>query len=283
MRKLRRGEYLGAALRRREFFGLPLTITSYPAGGAYSWHVHELPTLFVLVAGQHRDENRRVTFQQSPLSVVFHPTIGPHTTAIGPDGLIGVNLELTDAWLDRWQLRQRDLAVDYRLLDSPWAQMLGLRLITAAYGLGETANADAETAALELVAALVGERAQPNAPWWLPRAQEFLRAHAGTTIRLSDVAAEVGIHPVYCARAFRRATGCTVSMYVQILRLLDAGSLILSKGRSLAAAALSAGFADQAHFTRTCSRLLGCTPGSLRRMRQALRAEAAGSSRSRND
>jgi AraC-like DNA-binding protein len=102
-------------------------------------------------------------------------------------------------------------------------------------------------------------------------------------VRLRDVAAEVGVHPVYCARAFRRATGCTVSAYVQRLRLLGAGRRILDEGRPLAEAALGAGFADQAHFTRTCSRALGFTPGRLRRVRQAWLAGPAGSTRSRTD
>ena len=68
-----------------------------------------------------------------------------------------------------------------------------------------------------------------------------------------------------------------------ILRLLAAGHLILDKGRPLAEAALQAGFADQAHFTRICSRTLGFTPGQLRRVRQALFAEPAGSTRSRKN
>src|SRR5262249_13332887 len=90
-----------------------------------------------------------------------------------------------------------------------------------------------------------------------------LTASAATPVRLRDVAAEVGVHPVYCARAFRRATGCTVSTYVHILRLVDAGRLILDEGQPLAQAALQAGFADQAHFTRMCSRSLDFTRGLL--------------------
>jgi AraC family transcriptional regulator len=283
MLKLAAGEYLGKPLRRRCLSGLSLTVSTYSPRCAYPWHVHELPTLFVLLAGQHHDENRRESFDQSPLSVVFHPTIGPHATSIGLDGMVGINLDLTDAWLDRCRLRQRDLEVEYRLLDSKWARLLGLRLAASVSEVEETAEADVETAALELVAGLVRDPLPPTrTPPWLARAKEFLEAYAHTPVRLRDVAAEVGVHPVYCARAFRRGTGCTVSAYVHILRLLDAGRLILDEGRPLAEAALRAGFADQAHFTRTCSRTLGFTPGRLRRVRQALFAEPAGSTRSRN-
>jgi AraC family transcriptional regulator len=275
------GEYLGRLLHRAHLFGLPLTLSAYPPGHTYPWHVHEIPTLFVLLAGQHQDENRRVTFDQSPLSVVFHPVIGPHATSVGPDGMVGLNLELTEAWLDRCELRRRDLAVDYRLLDSVSARLLGLRLAALACGPGETADAEVETVALDLVATLVREPSLPaRTPRWLPRAQEFLHAHASSPVGLRDVAAAVGVHPVYCARAFRRALGCTVSTYLRALRLLDAGRLILKEKNSLADVALRVGFADQAHFTRSCSRDLGFPPGRLQQMRRELFPAAAGSSRS---
>jgi AraC family transcriptional regulator len=277
MLTLSSGEYLGRVLRQVSPFGLPLTSTAYPHGRPSPWHVHERPTLFVLLTGRHHDENRRQSFDQSPLSVVYHPTTGPHSTAVGPDGMAGVNVELTDAWLERCHIRTRDLATEYQVLDSPAAKLLGLRLAAAAYDPGEAAAAEAETAALELVARL-GREPDPakGGPRWLPRAEEYLRANAGGPVGLRDVAAEVGVHPVYCARAFRRAVGCTVTAYLRILRLADAGRLILGGGHALADVALRAGFADQAHLTRTCSRVLGLTPGRLQGMRRALAAELAG-------
>jgi AraC family transcriptional regulator len=224
-----------------------------------------------------------VSFDQPPLSAVFHPTTTPHATTTGPDGLVGINLELSDGWLERCHLRRCDLDLECRLLDSLSARLLSLRLAALAHEIGETADADVETAALELVGCLVRNPVPPRrGPRWMTRARELLEATAHTPVRLRDVAAEVGVHPVYCARAFRRATGYTVSAYVQNLRLLDAGRRILDEGRQLAEAALHAGFADQAHFTRTCSRALGFTPGRLRRVRQTFLAGAPGSTRSRN-
>lgn len=276
------GEYLGSLLHRSHLFGLPLTLSAYPPGHTYPWHVHEIPTLFVLLAGRHQDENRRMTFDQSPLSVVFHPVIGPHATSVGPGGMVGLNLELTDDWLGRCELRQRDLEVDYRLLDALPARLLGLRLAALTCGPGDAADAEVETVALDLVACLVRQPSRTaRTPRWLPRAKEFLHAHAGSPVGLRDVAAAVGIHPVYCARAFRRAVGCTVSTYLRALRLLDAGRLILEEKSSLADVALRVGFADQAHFTRSCSRDLGFPPGRLQQMRRQLFPTATGSSCSR--
>ena len=281
MLRLPSGEYLGRNLRRTPLPDLPLILTAYPPGHTYPWHVHEIPTLFVLLAGQHHDENRRAAFDQSPLSVVFHPTQGPHATSVGPAGMVGINLELTDAWLDRCQIGRRDLAAGYRLLDSLCARLLGLRL--AALACSDAPEAEVETVVLELVSCLVRDPSPSippeRAPRWLPRAEELLRSNLADPVGLRDVAAEVGVHPVYCARAFRRAVGCTVTEYLRALRLLEAGRLILGERHGLAEVALRAGFADQAHFTRTCSRELGFTPGRLQRMRKQL---FPGSSRSRN-
>lgn len=278
MLRLPSGEYLGRNLRRSRLTGLPLIVTAYPPGHTYPWHVHEIPTLFVLLAGQHHDENRRDSFDQSPLSVVFHPTQGPHATSVGPDGMVGINLELTNDWLDRCQIERRDLAVGYQMLDSLCARLLGLRL--AALACSDASEAEVETVVLELVSCLVRHPSPPKrAPRWLPRAEELLRSNLADPVGLRDVAAEVGVHPVYCARAFRRAVGCTVTEYLRALRLLEAGRLILGGRQGLAEIALAAGFADQAHFTRTCSRELGFTPGRLQRMRKQL---FPGSSRSRN-
>lgn len=283
MLKLSSGEYLVEPLRSRRVGGLSLSVTSYPPGHAYPWHVHEHPTLFVVLAAQHRDVTRRGSFEQPPLAAVFHPSTDPHATVTGPDGLAGVNVELTPNWLDRCHVRPGELGSECRLLDAPWARLLGLRLAAATDEVGDAAGADAETAALELVSGLVRSPAPPaRAPRWLGRATEYLAAFAHTPVRLHDVAAEVGVHPVYCARAFRRATGSTVSAYVLALRLLDAGRRVLDEGRSLAEAALRAGFADQAHFTRTCSRRLGFTPIRLRRVRQALAVCRESLGRSRN-
>jgi AraC family transcriptional regulator len=268
MTKLPAGEYVGRVLRRRRLSGMTLTLTAYPAGAVYPWHVHEHPTLFVALAGRHRDQTRRRAFEQPPLSAVFHPTTGPHTTWVGPGGLVGINLELTDAWLEHCHVRRHGLAGEYRLLDSAAARLLGLRL-AAAYEPGPQARADAETAAAELTACLVrGPAAPARAPRWLARAEEFLRARAHTAVRLRDLAAEVGVHPVYCCRAFRRAVGRTVTEYVRLLRVLDAGRQVLGEDRALVDIAVGAGFADQPHFTRSLSRALGLTPGRLRRARQ---------------
>jgi AraC family transcriptional regulator len=105
-------------------------------------------------------------------------------------------------------------------------------------------------------------------PSWLSRGEEFLRAHFRSPISLSQAAREAGIHPIYFARVLRRRHGCPVSAYVRALRLTAAGEQIVGGSQPLAQVACEAGFADQAHLTRWFSRVIGLTPGALRRLRR---------------
>lgn len=187
---------------------------------------------------------------------------------------MGINLEISDEWLEHCQLRSRDVTVEFRLFDSTWTRFSALQL-AAACRTSDSPETEAESVAVELTGRLV--RSLPTgtrAPRWLARAEEYLRTHYREPVRLSDLAAELGIHPVYCCRAFHRAVGCTVTAYVRLLRLTEAGRLALAEDQPLAQVAAHAGFADQAHFTRTLSRAVGMTPARLRRLRQAWSAGA---------
>ena len=70
-------------------------------------------------------------------------------------------------------------------------------------------------------------------------------------------------------RHFRRATGITFSSYRQIERARRAAALI-TDGQSILDAAYQAGYADQAHLTRSMKKLVGITPGALAEKRPQL-------------
>jgi AraC family transcriptional regulator len=274
MTRLSAGEYLGRSLRRWCLSGLSLTVSAYPRRAIYPWHTHEHPTLFIPLAGIHYDQTRTGAVEQPPLSVVFHPTTSAHATSVGQSGLMGINLEITDEWLEHCQLRSCDVTVDFRLFDSTWTRFSALQL-AAACRRENTPETEAENVAVELTGQLVrSTQTTARAPRWLARAEEYLRAHYQEPVRLRKLADELGIHPVHCCRAFHRAFGCTITAYIRLLRLIEAGRLALGEDQPLAEVAARAGFADQAHFTRTLSRALGITPARLRRLRQKWYSEA---------
>ncbi|MGO4418134.1 helix-turn-helix domain-containing protein, partial [Streptomyces sp. MCAF7] len=84
---------------------------------------------------------------------------------------------------------------------------------------------------------------------------------------LGAVAAEVGLSAPRLRALVREAVGTPLAMLRQWARLRDVVAAL--PGASPATAAAYAGFADQAHLTRTSRKLIGRTPGSLPSARQA--------------
>jgi AraC-like DNA-binding protein len=103
-----------------------------------------------------------------------------------------------------------------------------------------------------------------SAPRAVRRAREFLDAHIDTRISLPDLAGITGLPPSRLLRAFARAVGMSPHAYQRQVRLRHATTLIRA-GTSISDAALAAGFADQAHFTRLFRATMGITPGAYQR------------------
>jgi AraC family transcriptional regulator len=270
--KLKAGTYFGTTVRQESRQGLLLTLSKYAPGQTQPWHVHANPTLCVLLTGEHRDQVRRGAFEQRPLTTVFHPTSEPHAGVVGPRGMLGLNVEYDAAWLERHELRERDLG-SYRPLDSVWARLGALHLFAHAFRDAGHGEADLDGDALELLSPLIkqafGHEQLPR-PAWLRRAEEFIHDAFRAPLLVRDVAREACVHPVHLARVFRQHHGCSVSTYVRALRVAEAGHLILRRGQSIAWAACQTGFADQAHLCRWFSRLFGFSPKTLRSAGQAL-------------
>jgi AraC family transcriptional regulator len=224
----------------------------------------------MLVAGRGLDRSRTQDYDQPPLTVVFHPTSAPHANEVGPGGVLGFTLELEPPWLDEQGLTEKALGGYQVIAPSVRSRLACLSLLGAAWQGGPRAEADLETHALELLEFLVRPPSVPErgpAPRWLSRGEDFLRAHFRSPVSLSQAAREAGVHPIHFARVFRRRHGCPVSAYVRALRLTEAGELIVGGSQPLAQVACGAGFADQAHLTRWFSRVIGLSPGALRRLR----------------
>jgi AraC family transcriptional regulator len=260
--------YCGRTLFVREARGLRATLGSYTQC-TQPLHVHKHAIVSVLVAGHAVDRCRNQAYDPPPLSAVFQPTSEPHASDVGPGAVLSLTLELEPAWLDAHGLTENALG-GYRVITpAVRSRLICLSLLAAAWRDGPCTAADLETHALELLELLVRSRARPErgpVPPWLSRGEEFLRAHFRSPISLSQAAQEAGVHPIHFARVFRRRHGCPVSAYVRALRLTVAGELIVSGSQPLSQVAYRAGFADQAHLTRWFSRMIGLSPGALRRL-----------------
>jgi len=103
------------------------------------------------------------------------------------------------------------------------------------------------------------------APWQAKRACERLESDLGGTLSLQQIAAEFDLSVSHFSRAFRISTGLPPHQWLLRQRVKAAQQLMTIRDLPLSDIAMSAGFANQSHFTRVFSSLVGASPGAWRR------------------
>jgi AraC family transcriptional regulator len=96
-------------------------------------------------------------------------------------------------------------------------------------------------------------------------AKEYLAANIRGNVSLEHVASLCELSAPHFARLFKRSAGMTPYQWFIQRRLAQAKYLLETSDDPLPQIALACGFADQSHFTRTFSRIVGVSPGAWRR------------------
>lgn len=99
---------------------------------------------------------------------------------------------------------------------------------------------------------------------WLMQVRDLLHEELSESLQLDYLAAKVGVHPGHLTRAFRKHFGKSIGEYVRELRISRARHLLETSDQSIGSIALTTGFTDQSHFTRTFKAQTGRTPLSYR-------------------
>jgi AraC-like DNA-binding protein len=90
------------------------------------------------------------------------------------------------------------------------------------------------------------------------RAKLVLASDLARRWTLSDIAAEVGVSPVYLTQLFKQVEG--MPLYRYQLRLRLARALELLPGADISALSMDLGFSSHSHFTASFRRAYGRTP-----------------------
>ncbi len=269
-RTLRTGEFHGVRRDTARLSGLTLAETTYEPGHRLPYHAHERPFFSLLVRGDFREEHDRGVRHCVPASLVFYPEHEPHREVFGASGGLGFHVEVGSEWM----LRMRDEGWCYSpgSTESVGARLNALMVRLHASFTGGATGLEAEEIVLEMLSCVtrtddLGSEASP--PAWLARMRDRLHAGYRGTVRVTELAAEAGVHPVHAGRVFRRHHGMTIARYVRALRIEDARRALLEGQRSLSAIAVATGFADQAHFSRHFKEVVGVPPGRYRKLVRA--------------
>jgi len=97
----------------------------------------------------------------------------------------------------------------------------------------------------------------------LRRVVAYVQTNLGEHISLEQLAASAGMSRFHFARQFRISTGQSPMGFVRQARIERATTILRERNITIARVAVSLGFADQSHFTRTFGRFVGVSPKSF--------------------
>jgi AraC family transcriptional regulator len=263
------GQPFGRIVAARRSERVVVTESRYAPDAALPAHHHEAPYFCLVLRGDFVERRGGVELRHHSGDLVFHPAGEVHSDRFGAGGGGCCNVEFRHA--DRDPDVQRLMGrAGCRAAQPVGTGTLAVR-IHRELRHGDSFSALAlEALALELLVASAREDGWRNSDDPLTRVRDRLRDGYGEDLRLSALAAEVGLHPAHLARRFRARYSNSIGEYlrrVRVERVIAELSRPDAVMPSLAELALRCGFADQSHLTRVFRRHTGTTPARYRRLR----------------
>lgn len=264
---LQHGEFFGTREQRRDVRGFSLLIATADPTQPVARHTHEDAHFILLLDGHYLSSARGAGHLNAEPALIYNPPGTTHQDTF-PEArgrFIGISVSAARFAEAAQVTAPSETAI--RIWDTAalhTAHRIARSIAHGARDLG------LEALSLELLGAFTREPAvERRPPRWLVTARELLHDRARDELTMAAVARDVGVHPVYLARVFRRFFGCTPAEYLRRCRVEHAARLVRDSQRALAEIALACGFVDQSHFTRAFARTFATSPGAYRQRYRA--------------
>jgi AraC family transcriptional regulator len=264
--RLAPGRFHGRVIKSLEVSGFILTETAHDARSILPRHAHENSHFCFVLQGTYTEKYGKREIACKPSTLTFCGSGEAHEARLHDTNARVFVLEISPQWIERLREDSLTLRSAFEFSGAGLPQ-LSVRLNREFHKTDSAAKLAIEGLAVELLA---GAARQPPAeirfaPSWLRQAREMIVDRFPETLRLTHIAGEVGVHPVYLATAFRQKFGVTIGEFVRKLRIEHACAELKSDEVSLTEVALRAGFVDQSHFSRVFKSHVGTTPARYRR------------------
>jgi len=259
-------EFSGKILQTRSVANFRLVAVAYAPNQVLPLHSHDHAYVSVALRGGYLEQLRRSSWECTAGGTIFHAPGESHKNRFFETGARLLVLEIEPRFLT--DIAHRGIVTDRQSAStSAYCMHLAMRLDRA---LGESDPLSAlcaEGLSLELLSETLQRFGEPirGSPDWLSHVREILHDRYREQLSLSELAAEVQVHPVHLARAFRKRYGCCVGDFIRQLRVEAATHELLRSDAPIAEIATRAGFTDQSHLSRILKRYIGVSPGELRK------------------
>jgi AraC family transcriptional regulator len=256
----------GNIIRNKTIGGLTLTESAYDAGLQIPSHRHDFAYFCFVLQGSFDESYEKRQRSCCSFSLIFHPLQEAHSDKFYAATKC-FNLQLSSSFLE---LTSRH----FSLVDIPidLGQTVSRRVVTKIYKEFRCTDELSSLIVEGLMSELLGEAIrysknnhQAKSPSWLIRTLELLHDRFQESLSLSEIARTVGVHETHLSREFKRYYRTTVGDYLRRLRIEFACREISASNTPLSEIALSSGFADQSHFTKTFSQVMGISPAAYRK------------------
>lgn len=97
------------------------------------------------------------------------------------------------------------------------------------------------------------------------RAINYIYQNLYNTIKLSDIAHVVMLHPNYLSYLFKKEAGVSIREYIQTVKISEAKSLLLYTDNPISKISTQLCYHDQSYFTKSFKKITACTPKQYRK------------------
>ena len=121
------------------------------------------------------------------------------------------------------------------------------------------------TSEYEMEFAKLVDRQQSAKNLYVKKTEEYVYLHLHESMRVSDIAELLKIHPDYLTKVFQREKGISVHEYIQSEKMREAERLLSYSDYSISEIAVFLSFNPQSYFTKCFRKIYGETPAAYRR------------------
>ncbi|MNU55426.1 HTH-type transcriptional activator Btr [compost metagenome] len=257
---LDKGQYSGSIHQWKEYRGLITSKTAYDDQFNTAFHYHEHPHLSFILQGGNVEYRQKETLIRNANEVMFYYSGELHKTLPTDSKTRNLNLEIDTAFLQENHISENQLK---QVVENNRDSSLFILKMQSEIHLNDQLTESA------LHALLFGFITAPELKSykqidWCVKLNQLINDNWNEQHNLSDLAMQIGVHPVTISKYFARYFGCTFGEYLRKLRVSKSLPLIKNPAYSLTEIALLCGFADQSHFIRVFKHYTGISPKSYR-------------------